>query len=416
MEYLGPCVTVRNRKDGTVRLRFDVRRNRPDGWKPSIPILVDGRDALKREALALKQPQIAARAESLFRELELMRAKEAGERQGPPVPEAERSWRKLIQLRCEHGKWLDLAFESKRTYGSTHRRILELFEGDPALLPSVVTDSQIDKLVRLRVSSKYRRRAMMIELRVLLRKAMREGWRSKELEIEVYGRRPTPNMRPWTVDELSCLVTSALTCGEPGVARLLLAQWEIGQRLQSVRNFRYGYQYDNGCFFYTCVKTRRDVRIEVTNPRARRILDEGYRHGDYMFPSSEDGRPFSGRQLCKVFAGIRKAVPNFDPKVQLRQLRHTVILELALAGCTIPEIASITSHAMQTVHRVLEHYLPRVSELAKNAVAKRELRRQLNAEGLRGEVIVEGARRIFLGELPQAQKPVAPAGGGTDGG
>lgn len=412
---LGPCVTVRSRKDGTVRLRFDVRRNRPDGWKPSIPILVDGRDSLKREALAQKRTQIVTRAENLFRELELMRAQEAGQRQDPPVPEDGRTWRKLIQLRCEHGKWLDLAFESKRTYSSTHRRILELFEGDPALLPSVVTDSQIDKLVRARVASKYRRRAIMIELRVLLRKAMREGWRNKELEIEVYGRRPTPRMRPWTVDELRCLVTSALTCGEPGVARLLLTQWEIGQRLQSVRNFRYGYQYVNGCFSYKCVKTERDVRIEVTNPRARRILDEGYRHGDYMFPS-EDGRPFTGRHLCKVFARIRNGVPNFDPKVQLRQLRHTVVLELALAGCTIPEIASITSHAMQTVHRVLEHYLPRVSELAEQAVAKRELRRQLNAEGMRGEVIVEGARRIFLGELPKAALPAPPADGGSDAG
>ena len=411
MEYLGPYTTLRERKDGTIRLRFEVRRNRPEGWTPSIPILIDGRDGLDPANFThARKAQVIARAEDLYRDLERLRSEELAKRPVIQLPEGKQTWRNLMELRRQHGTWLDLALASQRTYASTHKRILELFEHDDALLPAVVLDSQVDRIVRTRVQSKTRRRAIMLELRILLRKAMREGWRDKELEILFYGKRDTPDMRPWTVDEFRCLVTSAITQDEPGVARLLFAQWEIGQRLQSVRHFRYGHQYENGCFFYKCVKTKRTVRIQVINPTAREVLDRDYRYGEYMFPRALDGKPFDGTALSKVFARIRKAVPGLDQTIQLRQLRHTVILELALAGCTIPEIASITSHAMTTVHEVLEFYLPRVSELAQNAMEKRERRRQLSVEGVRGELIVEGSRRIFLGDIPKAALPAPLAG------
>lgn len=212
----------------------------------------------------------------------------------------------------------------------------------------------------------------------------------------------------WTADDLRCAVTQAITDGERGLARLLLTQWEIGQRLQSVRVFRYGYQYENGCFFYKCRKTGREIRIEVKNLRARAVLDATYEHGAYMFPSAEDGKPFTGVQLTKAFTRLRRQLKGFDPKLQLRQLRHTVVLELALAGCNIPEIASITSHNLATVHHTLKHYLAKDSELADRAMEKRERRRLEQVSGLSGEVIVDGARRIYIGDLPKAETPQAP--------
>lgn len=410
MEYLGPYTTLRPRQDGTVRIRFEVRRNRPEGWKPSIPILVDGRDGLNPDNLTdARKAQVIARAEDLYRDLERLRAEEAADRPVTAIPEGARTWRQLIKLRREHGTWLDRARSTQQTYASTQKRIVELFEHDPALLPSTILDSQVDRVVRARVSSLSRRRAIMLEIRTLLRKAMLEGWRAKELEIQFYNKRDTPDMRPWTVDEFNCVATSAITRGEEGLARLLFAQWEIGQRLQSLRFFRYGHQYENGCFFYKCRKTKRVVRIQVINPTARKILDEGFRYGEYMFPRKLDGKPYDCVSLSKTFAKVRKAVPGLDVAIQLRQLRHTVIKELAIAGCTVPEIASVTSHAMTTVHEVLEFYLPQLTELAEHAMMKRERRRQFDVEGVRGELIVEGTRRIFLGEIPKALVPLSPA-------
>jgi hypothetical protein len=43
---------------------------------------------------------------------------------------------------------------------------------------------------------------------------------------------------------------------------------------------------------------------------------------------------------------------------------------LAEAGCTLPEIASITGHSLRRAQEILDKYLARTSKLAENAIAK----------------------------------------------
>jgi hypothetical protein len=45
---------------------------------------------------------------------------------------------------------------------------------------------------------------------------------------------------------------------------------------------------------------------------------------------------------------------------------------LAEAGCTDPEIAAITGHSLERTRQILETYLPRTPEMARNAMAKWE--------------------------------------------
>ena len=45
---------------------------------------------------------------------------------------------------------------------------------------------------------------------------------------------------------------------------------------------------------------------------------------------------------------------------------------LAEAGCTVPEIASITGHSLRTAQQILDKYLAKTSKLAANAIAKFE--------------------------------------------
>lgn len=57
--------------------------------------------------------------------------------------------------------------------------------------------------------------------------------------------------------------------------------------------------------------------------------------------------------------------------LHFHDLRGTAVTRLALAGCTVPEIASLTGHSMQTVEHILEaHYLGGRFELAENAIRK----------------------------------------------
>jgi hypothetical protein len=48
------------------------------------------------------------------------------------------------------------------------------------------------------------------------------------------------------------------------------------------------------------------------------------------------------------------------------------VVRLAEAGCTDPEIAVITGHSLERTRQILETYLPRTPEMARNAMAKWE--------------------------------------------
>jgi len=62
--------------------------------------------------------------------------------------------------------------------------------------------------------------------------------------------------------------------------------------------------------------------------------------------------------------------PNMDEPVSLHfhDLRGTTITLLSEAGCTPQQIATITGHTLNTVHKILERYLARTQGLAEQAI------------------------------------------------
>jgi hypothetical protein len=59
--------------------------------------------------------------------------------------------------------------------------------------------------------------------------------------------------------------------------------------------------------------------------------------------------------------------------VRFNDLRGTAVTRLALAGCTVPQITSITGHSLKEVERILQaHYLGGKFELAEQAISKLE--------------------------------------------
>jgi integrase len=58
--------------------------------------------------------------------------------------------------------------------------------------------------------------------------------------------------------------------------------------------------------------------------------------------------------------------------LRFQDLRRTAVVRLAEAGCTDPEIAAITGHSLERTKQILETYLPRTPEMARNAMAKWE--------------------------------------------
>jgi integrase len=84
----------------------------------------------------------------------------------------------------------------------------------------------------------------------------------------------------------------------------------------------------------------------------------------HRMPWTSDGFRSSWRKACAK-AGIAD-VTNHD-------LRGSAVTRLAEAGCTVPEIASITGHSLDDVNALLDaHYLSHTNALAESGIRKLE--------------------------------------------
>ena len=87
-------------------------------------------------------------------------------------------------------------------------------------------------------------------------------------------------------------------------------------------------------------------------------------------PWTSDGFRTSWARLC--------AKAKIDG-LTFHDLRGSAVVRLALAGATVPEIATFTGHSLKDVEAILDaHYLGRDAHLAENAVRKLELREAKN--------------------------------------
>jgi integrase len=89
-------------------------------------------------------------------------------------------------------------------------------------------------------------------------------------------------------------------------------------------------------------------------------------HHSYELPWTGDGFRTSWGKAC-VKAGITE--------LTFHALRGSAVPQRAIAGCAVPEIASITGHSLKDVEDILDkHYLSRDQALAETAIRKLERR------------------------------------------
>lgn len=106
---------------------------------------------------------------------------------------------------------------------------------------------------------------------------------------------------------------------------------------------------------------RKLAELPEGKPRPLTILATGY--GTSW---TESGFRASWRKACAKASVVG---------VTFHDLRGTAVTRLALAGCTPPEIATITGHSLRDVSAILDsHYLNRDPRLAESAIRKLERR------------------------------------------
>lgn len=160
-------------------------------------------------------------------------------------------------------------------------------------------------------------------------------------------------------------------------------------------------------------------RAEAAAAEERRTSQDRRRIDSVLLLASPTGRPWSYRNFARTWDRVRRRAnwrlakaaladrgglpPAGDKKartaakaairagmlgdLQRRDLRRTGIVQLAIAGATVPQIAALSGHKVDQVQKILDVYLPRRGEVALGGVERWE-----NA-GAGGRVVTLSGRK-----------------------
>jgi integrase len=373
---LGRYVVLKKRADGTSRAYFQVpARLRPSGWSPAIPL---PRTAERRGTLdAAEVAAIKKDAEALYGAL--MQAK-TGDIVRPP----ERSLSTLVDALQRSPEWAALSEKTRVGYETGFKKILAWSKScshpDPSALPRSAIlqflssfDAGTEPDGTARVARHTAKKHTAAVLRLVLEQAINKGWRTDNPARGIRIKVPKTKATIWEQKDVDCYVKAARDTGVPSIALIILLEWEIGQRLTDVRAFRPGAEYDaeRGVFSFRQSKTDEPVSIEVSMGLRAMLAEAGDGHL-FLFRNDRTGKAYTENRLSKTFAWVRVAAVKAGGRpLILKQLRHSCIVQLARAGCTVPEIAAITGHALTSVNSILSVYLPRDTAVARAAQVKR---------------------------------------------
>lgn len=160
---------------------------------------------------------------------------------------------------------------------------------------------------------------------------------------------------------------------------VLINEW-MGQRKGDIIVMKET-QYEQGVIKIKQSKTGAEVELDLNlAPYVKARIEEQLRRNAGRANScgriiqQEDGKAFGQYVFTNCMARIRDKAIDKNPEFAgliFKDLRHTAVTRLAEAGCTIPEIASITGHSFKTVEVILDRYNVRTKKMASNALSKR---------------------------------------------
>jgi site-specific recombinase XerD len=378
---LGNYVTLRPRTDGSFRVFFQVpARLRPPGWPSLIPLPITG----ERRG-QLSNADEVRRIQSDARDL-LERLRQA--RLGQPRKRPGRSIDQLIETWQASSAYKDLKPRSRTHYGTYLKHIRAWDEScEPSHPdPTRITRADVEAMLSLWDKQPVTKRHVRKTFRLIMEQAISKGWRTDNPVAGIRLRRgKRSKVGVWEEDDINAYVAAAEDLGLVSIARIILMEWEIGQRLTDARLFRPGTDYDatGGVFRFWQAKTENYVTLRVST-KLRLLLDDACREGDlFLFRYEATGKAYTEERLIKAFAMVREAaVAKGARRLLMRWLRHSCVVQLARAGCEVPEIAAVTGHSLSSVTSILETYLPRDNKVAENAQRKRGLISNLGTERL----------------------------------
>lgn len=362
--YLGKYVVLKPRAKGHTAAYFQVpARLRPSGWAATIPLLARTRKPGAPDAEETAQ---------IYRESQRLHARLTAARNGLANKANERKLATLVDAWQRSDDW-PANLRTRRGYLQIIDKVLKWSTrtGDPD--PTVMTRDDVVQFLSIYNDRPPTKRATLRVLHMILERAIHMGWRTDNPSRGIKVRVAKTKVAIWEQSDVDLYVSTARELGLPSIALIVLLEWEIGQRLTDVRAFRAGAEYDRdlGVFRFSQSKTDAAVVLEVSST-LRAMLYEASKGELFVFRHEGTGKAYSENLLSKTFAKVREeVVENGGRPLLLKWLRHSCVVQLGRAGCTVPEIRAITGHTLASATTILETYLPRDGAMGRNAQVKR---------------------------------------------
>lgn len=279
-------------------------------------------------------------------------------------PIGEQALGDLIQRYRRSKDYTTKADSTRRSYDNYLAHLDEIWGGMPL---DVLDDRSVRagiKEERDRIAERSTRGAdlFVAVLSIVLSNAVDDGLleRNNAKSIgKLYKRNRSENIWPEAMivrfkhvasPELQLALRLALDTGQRQGDLLTLPWSAFDGRTISLRQSKTGSWVEVPCtkaLLAALGATQRRSTVILTNSRGK--------------PWTADGFRTSWRKATKL-AGIEGLTFN--------DLRGTSVTRLAEAGCTVPEIASITGHTLKSVNTILQTYLARTSGQASAAIEK----------------------------------------------
>lgn len=180
----------------------------------------------------------------------------------------------------------------------------------------------------------------------------------------------------WTEDDLSKLFAHA---SKPMYRAVMMALW-TGQRQGDLLRLTWA-AYDGKRIKLTQSKTRRNIVIPISSI-LRNVLKETPKVSTTILTGARE-KPWTSYGFQTMWQRLLAKAGIED--LTFHDLRGSAVLRLALSGCTVPEIVSITGHSLRDAEAILDkHYLGRDVKLAESAIRKltRKEKRTKTVNGL----------------------------------
>jgi hypothetical protein len=232
--------------------------------------------------------------------------------------------------------------------------------------------------------------------RAMLSHAVDMEWIDANPAFKLKIKGVEPRVAFWSPAKAAHFVETADAAGALGqaVADAVVIALHSGQRQGDVLAMPPRI-FEDGRVRLTQFKTGALVDAPMTPPLANRVAAIRARWKadnivarDTLVTDPRTGKPFTVDAFRKAFRDVRDAAvtiatdkdlkaildaDRFQPglaDLRYQDLRDTAVTRLALAGCTLPQIAAITGHDIDHVAGVVKHYLALDAGLADEAIAK----------------------------------------------